>query len=115
MTVIYEKKDAIAYITLDRPRSLNSLSRAMGQRLAEIWLDFDQDDALKVAILTGAGRAFCAGVDMREAVKGLRPGAPMGGRGPTLLPGGTSKPMIAAVNGAVVGGGLGLVLHCDIA
>lgn len=58
--VIYEKKEHIAYIRLNRPDSLNAVTRAMTKELARIWIDFRDDNNLWVAILSGEGRSFCA-------------------------------------------------------
>lgn len=64
-TVLYEKKDRIAYITLNRPMALNALNDDLNRELWEVWHDFDQDDVVDIAILTGAGKAFCAGADLK--------------------------------------------------
>lgn len=61
--VRYHKQDRIATITLNRPQARNAIDPAMDQRLREIWADFRDDDDVDVAILTGAGTAFCAGAD----------------------------------------------------
>ena len=61
--VIYAKKDRVATITLNRPEVRNAIDPTMDQRLRQIWRDFSDDDDVDVAILTGAGTAFCAGAD----------------------------------------------------
>ncbi|PIX25925.1 MAG: hypothetical protein COZ68_02710, partial [Deltaproteobacteria bacterium CG_4_8_14_3_um_filter_43_13] len=77
--VIYEKKDKIAYITLNRPEKLNALNPELVNELAKTWVNFRDDDDVWVGVLTGAGKAFCAGVDivsdveMLEAMKGNPP------------------------------------------
>ena len=64
--VIYEKRGKIAYITLNRPHAMNAIDEAMHKLLWETWQDFDADDSLELAIVTGAGdEAFCAGADLK--------------------------------------------------
>ena len=121
--VLYEKKDKIAYITLNRPQKLNSLSPDLISELTEVWVDFRDDDSLWVAIITGKGKAFCAGADVGElgeagfsALGRERPS--FVSTSPALLSTptryGVWKPIIAAVNGYVLGAGLWLALGCDI-
>ena len=63
--VLYEKRNKIAYITLNRPEALNALDDGLNDELRAAWRDFVEDDSLCVGILTGAGRAFCAGADLK--------------------------------------------------
>lgn len=70
-TILYEKKDRIAYITLNRPNILNAYNDTMGDELLDAHRDFDQDDGLHVLIISGAGRAFCSGADVKQ--RQLRP------------------------------------------
>ena len=117
MAVLYERQENIAVITLDRPGSLNAINPELTKELGEAWQRFEQEEDAHVAILTGAGRAFCAGLDMKEAAERLR-------RGEGSTPPGTSmrmpnprtimKPTIAAVNGAAAGGGVSFALSCDL-
>ncbi|HLZ71148.1 MAG TPA: enoyl-CoA hydratase-related protein [Dehalococcoidia bacterium] len=117
MAVLYERQENIALITLDRPGSLNAINPDLTRELGEAWQRFEQEEDAHVAILTGAGRAFCAGLDMKEAAERLRrgeastpPGASMRMPNPrTIL-----KPTIAAVNGAAAGGGVSFALSCDL-
>ena len=60
---IYEKMNRIAYVTLNRPEALNALDDTMNEELWDIWRDFNDDPSVDVAILTGTGKAFCAGAD----------------------------------------------------
>ena len=114
MAVRYERFENVALITLDRPGSLNAMNEALTRELREAWQRFESEDDAYVAVVTGAGRAFCAGMDMKEAAESLRTGQSMR---MTPLPGAEeiSKPAIAAVNGACAGGGVSIMLSCDIA
>ena len=111
----YEKKGRIAYLTLNRPEKRNALSYELLGELEKAWIDFRDDDDLWVAVLTGAGTAFCAGLDLRErAAQGsfLRPGENRNALCPGLLK--VWKPIIAAVNGPAYAGGWLLAMECDL-
>jgi crotonobetainyl-CoA hydratase len=114
MAVLYERIDSTALITLDRPTALNAMNEALTRELAEAWRRFDAEDDALVAVLTGAGRAFCAGLDMKEAAEAMRTGRSMT-LTPLLKAGDITKPAIAAVNGPCAGGGIEMMLACDIA
>ena len=64
--ILYDQQDDIVTITLNRPEALNSINRQLRQELNEAMARFDRDDSARVAIITGAGRAFCAGRDLKE-------------------------------------------------
>jgi enoyl-CoA hydratase/carnithine racemase len=122
--VLYEKRDEIAYITLNRPEVHNAIDRETDDLLRGAWTDFREDPAVRLAILTGAGdKTFCAGADLKSHVDPWLDAGPSLGRSllETGFAGGitrglhrTKKPIIAVLNGWVIGGGIELSLACDI-
>ena len=113
-----ETADGVATVTLDRPDALNALTVPLKEGLVEAFLAFATDDAVRAVVLTGAGRAFCAGQDLHER---LGPDAlPLADeirarynpliRAMRALP----KPIVAAVNGVAAGAGASLAFACDI-
>lgn len=111
--VLYERFESVAVITLNRPEALNAMNAQLSEELYAAWERFMGEDDALVAVLTGAGRAFCAGADMKEAAEAARTGQPQRFR--QMFPASEiTKPAIAAVNGACAGGGVGYALACDI-
>ncbi len=118
-TILYDKQDNIVTITLNRPDSLNSINRQLRRELGEAIEQFDGDGDAYVAIITGAGRAFCAGRDLKERAtdnaEGIqaRASASMTPESPYMWPR-TWKPLIAAVNGFALAGGWSIAQMCDL-
>jgi enoyl-CoA hydratase/carnithine racemase len=122
--VLYEVVDAIATITLNRPERMNTISGPMLAGLTELLLKANADPAVRVVILTGAGRAFCAGLDLVDATQGSGIGSDKQAQAvsvnldlrntpPTVLFA-MDKPTICALNGAAAGYGMDTALGCDI-
>ncbi|CAN5310360.1 2-(1,2-epoxy-1,2-dihydrophenyl)acetyl-CoA isomerase PaaG [soil metagenome] len=117
-SILYEIKNSIAFIILNRPEKFNSFNREMALLLQDKLKEADGDDRVRCVYLTGAGKAFCAGQDLAEVVDPEGPGMnkilvehfnPI-----TTLLRNLTKPVIAAVNGVAAGAGANFALACDI-
>lgn len=109
--VLYEMRGQVAVVTLNRPEKRNVVNTAMRDGVLAAWKRFDADPAARVAILTAAGeKAFCAGRDLSEAASGHGHGFIPILRDEISV----SKPVIAAINGAALGGGCFMAISCDL-
>ena len=111
--VLIERAGPVTTVIINRPQARNALDNAAAAALTRAFRAFEADESQRVAVLTGAGGAFCAGADLKEMSHGADyvawAGHPDGPTHPTL-----TKPVIAAVEGHACAGGLGLALWCDI-
>lgn len=119
-TVRYEAAGGVATITLDRPATLNALTSDVMRDLTVALTRVEEDESVRVAVLTGAGRGFCSGADLRQVpVTESEPAPPQDVAEDAFVPamralGDLSVPTIARINGVAAGGGVGLALACDI-
>ena len=133
--VLYEVKDRVATVTLNRPDKLNAWTAVMGREVRAAVHEANEDDGVRVIVLTGAGRGFCAGADMgllsglsgnaaageeaeavlrRERAPGAESGPTAEFRGPHAYFPTLAKPVLGALNGATAGLGLVVSLYCDV-
>jgi enoyl-CoA hydratase len=111
--VLTDRRDGVLIITLNRPDARNAVNGAMAQGIADALDALDADDELRLGIITGAGKGFSAGMDLRAFVEGGRPH--IDGRGfAGITERAARKPLIAAVEGFAVAGGFEIALSCDL-
>ena len=113
--LLVEKNEGVATVTLNRPESMNALNAALREGLARCFEELRSDESVRVVILTGAGRAFCAGFDLKELASGGVSDGTVGTANEVTDAMATfDGPIIAAVNGPAVTGGFELALACDL-
>ena len=112
-TLIFEKKDNIRIITLNRPERLNAMNFQIAVDLESVIAEIEEDEQARAVILTGAGRAFSAGGDIKDMADPEAKNPPLGRYIFFNKVEDVSKPVIAAINGICIGGGLELALCCD--
>ncbi|MFD1940239.1 enoyl-CoA hydratase-related protein [Nonomuraea mangrovi] len=116
----YDVADAVATVTLDRPDAMNSLTVALKTALLDALREAAASDAVRAVLITGEGRAFCAGQDLREHAENLEAGRGLADTvrahyNPLIeLVTGMDKPVVAAVNGVAAGAGASLAYACDL-
>jgi enoyl-CoA hydratase len=125
--VLYEKRGHVALVTLNRPEARNAFDPEVLVRLDDAWSEVRDDDEIRVAVITGTGTAFCAGADLGRLIplfsgarkpenewdNRLAADVGIAGRG-ILRDGDVVKPVIAAINGFAIAGGMEMVMGCDI-
>jgi enoyl-CoA hydratase len=111
--VLTERRERVLIITINRPDQRNAVNAAVAQGIAAALDELDADDELSLGVVTGTGKGFCAGMDLKAFVAGESPYA--GDRGfAGITQRASTKPLIAAVEGFAVAGGLEVALSCDL-
>ena len=111
--VLVTQHENIATVTLNRPEALNALSTALRNQIAHVFAALEQDPAVEVVILTGAGRAFTEGLDLKELGGEIAAETSLTSEDLSKIIGAMSKPVIGAINGFAITGGFEIALMCD--
>ena len=112
--LLVEKKNGVATLTLNRPDQMNSLSLELRWELQAALEDIGADPEIGVVVLTGAGKAFCAGLDLKEMGSSVQERGAVQPKDPPSLLRAVNKPIIGAINGAAITGGFEISLSCDL-
>lgn len=116
--ILVDKADGVATVTLNRPDAMNALSKALRKALYETFTELNDDGQVRAVVLTGAGRAFTAGLDLKELgsdPEGMRAAnATTADENPVLAIETCTKPVIGAINGVAITGGFEVALACDV-
>lgn len=114
LILVNRESDGVAWVTLNRPKSLNSLTKSMMVDLARIFKSLDADDSVRVIILTGSGRSFCSGVDLTAAEDVFKGDVKDVETDPVAQMERCRKPIIGAIGGFAVTAGFEISLACDL-
>ncbi|MFI4975796.1 MAG: enoyl-CoA hydratase [Caulobacterales bacterium] len=112
--LLIDKSDKVAVVTLNRPEAMNALSVALRAAIARAFIDLAADPEVSVIVLTGAGRAFTAGLDLKELGSQPRAARADAGGDPVAAMRACGKPIIGAINGVAITGGFEIALACDV-
>ena len=112
--LLVEKKNGVATLTLNRPDQMNALSLELRWELQAALEDIGADPEIAVVVLTGAGKAFCAGLDLKEMGSSVKEMGAVQPKDPPTLLRAVNKPIIGAINGAAITGGFEIALSCDL-